>query len=207
MTSLHVTGPRRRRRRGQPGPPGARRRPGEPSAAAGPAGPAPRRRSRPVSTSGSRSPPGSVAVRPTPRRRSTAPWRRGAPSSTEHARLVVAAARVGRSVLPRRRAGARRGPWRARRAARRPARRARRPARHPAGRGLDAGRVRGVRRDPRTTATAPFGPSSAHLAEELRAGLSAADLVARAGVLAVGQRPAAGRGRSSCRSSSRSGGR
>ena len=47
----------------------------------------------------------------------------------------------------------------------------------------DAGRVRGLRRDP-AQGDGAVRMSSAHLAEELRAGLGAADLVARAGVLA-----------------------
>ena len=92
--------------------------------------------------------------------------------------------RLGRAVLPRRRARARRGPRRARRAAPRPARVAGRRPRHAAS----------SRSPPRTcsppsTRSAHAGDgavrmSSAHLAEELRAGLTADNLVARAGVLA-----------------------
>jgi hypothetical protein len=79
--------------------------------------------------------------------------------------------------------GARGGPRRARRAPARPARHAgRRPRDAPADR-PHPGRVRGLRRDPHHGDEA-VRMSSAHLAEELRAKLSTADLVARAGVLA-----------------------
>ena len=86
-----------------------------------------------------------------------------------------------------------------------------RPARDAGGPARDAARRRSrrTRSSPRSTrcgasVTARSGMSSVHLAEELRSGLSAADLVARAGVLAVANDllPGDGRGpaRDSCRS-------
>ena len=58
------------------------------------------------------------------------------------------------------------------------------PARHAGRRRPDARTSSRPSMRSARTATAPSGMSSAHLAEELRAGLTAADLVARAGVLA-----------------------
>ena len=76
------------------------------------------------------------------------------------------------------------GPRRAGRAAPRAPRVAGRAARDAGRPGLDARRLRGLRGS-RGVGDGSVRMSSVHLAEELRSGLSAADLVARAGVLAM----------------------
>ena len=99
--------------------------------------------------------------------------------------------RIGRPVLPRRRAGPRRGPRRALHAPRRrhgPT--AGRAPRDAVGRGLDGRGLRGVRRRRRPARSRrdrrTLGPSRR---PRSRAACPAARLVERAGVLAVGQRP------------------
>ena len=173
------------------------------------------RRSRRASTSGSRSRPGSPADRPTPRRR---PTRRSRPGAVDARRRDAAPdrrrARVGRAVLPRRWAGARRGSRGAGDAARLAARRRRRRCR-PA---PDRPGLLLVTPDVGISTPAAFAAfdagarvvggaarqASIHLADELRKGLRVVDLLARASVLAAGERPRAGGPASSSPASSRS---
>ena len=82
-------------------------------------------------------------------------WGAELDEATRHA--VGRPPRLGRAVLPGRRARPRRGPRRARRAAPRPPRVAGRRPRHAGHRGLDAGRVRRLRRDPARRATGRSG--------------------------------------------------
>ena len=171
--------------RRQPRPARARRRPGGRSVAAGRRSGSGAGARGPAREARSRSRPGSAAARPTPRRRSTARWRRGPPSST---RSRAPALRRGLgSDVPFFLAG---GPalveGRGERvdAAPRPARRAAgRPPRDAGGPRPDGRGLRGVRRRPRRRGDGSVRMTLGAPAEELRGGL------ARGGSRRPGRRP------------------
>ena len=128
---------------------------------------------------------GLAGGRPTPRRRWTARSRRGEPALDDDARHALArASRLGRAVLPRRRTRPRRGPRRTGRAPHRAPRDARRacssrrswPSRRPMS--SPPSTPSGATATGRSGCRPPISPRSS------AAKLSAADLVARAGVLA-----------------------